>query len=381
MTSSKPCIAIYVQHYLTVSMTFIYRQMACLQDQYNIIVLTTNTDNLELFPHHSIYQARKSFFARLGNKLCRVVCKQHPTISKQQHECFRQALLKHNVKLIHAHFGPAAIDILPLAKSLNIPLVVTFHGYDISSLLRNKTYVASLKNVFAYAHVVAISSEMQNKLVALGANPKKLTLNYIGTSFELFKYHVRTPIIEKVVNNETIIFSQVANFVEKKGHKYTLLAFKEFAKQHPNCILVLAGAGPLLKFSINLANKLDLSDKVIFIGRVTTPEVMNILQNSDCFLHHSVTAKNGDREGLPTSIMEAMATGLPIISTIHAGIPELVRDGIDGYLVKERDLESYTNKMQQILTFREQDTQYWLRKEFDIGINCKKLSELYRSLA
>ncbi|MGG2973685.1 glycosyltransferase [Geobacillus stearothermophilus] len=379
---SKETVAIYQQEYLTISMTFIYRQLKGLDEEFKLLVMANRLNNVDIFPWEYIYsQPKTSFKEKAINKLYRLIKSKYAALSNQQYNYYKNVLINENVKLVHAHFGPSGLEILPLVKELNIPLLVTFHGYDASMLLKNRKYVAQLGELFDYAHIITVSKNMKDKLIQYGANPSKIKVHYIGAPLQDFVFHSRKALNEKAKNNELIKFLQVSNFVEKKGHKYTIKAFKEFLKVYPNSRLILAGDGPLRNSIQNLCNELNLNNYVQFVGKVTKPEVIKLMKEADVFLHHSVTAENGDQEGIPTVLMEAMGTGLTVISTYHSGIPELIIDGYNGFLVHEKDIKGYVEKLKHVLNTDNsirKNAHNYVNKNFNIQIQNEKLADIYR---
>jgi glycosyltransferase involved in cell wall biosynthesis len=206
---------------------------------------------------------------------------------------------------------------------------------------------------------------------------------HYGIPLDDFRYVKRGSVKNKVDRNEKLTFLQLSNFIEKKGHYYTVSAFKELLNFYPNAQLVLAGDGYLRGEIKKLVNNLGLKNKVIFPGAVNHKQVTTFMNNSDVFLHHSVTSTNGDKEGIPNVIMEAMATGLPCISTVHAGIPELIKNRTNGLLVNEKDINDYVKKMKELLE-NENDYTIQARKtienDFNLEIQTQKLSGIYDRL-
>lgn len=365
-------------------MTFIYRQLKGLDGKFKLLVLANKLNNIDVFPWKYIYSKPKtSYIDKAKYKLYRIFKSKYVVLSKKQYNYYRNVLTNENVKLVHAHFGPSGLEILPLVKELGIPLLVTFHGYDASTLLQNKNYVKQLKELFDYAYIIAVSKNIRDKLIQYGADPSRLIVHYIGVPLQDFKFYRRKALNEKARNNELIYFLQVSNFVEKKGHKYTIRAFKEFIDFYPNSKLILSGDGPLRSSIEDLCNKLNLNHYVEFVGKVTKPKVINLMKKADVFLHHSVTAENGDQEGIPTAIMEAMGTGLTVVSTYHSGIPELIKDGNNGFLVFEKDIKGYVEKLKRILntdnSIRE-NAYYYVNKYFNLDTQNKKLESFYKQI-
>ncbi|MCK5368125.1 MAG: glycosyltransferase family 4 protein, partial [Cyclobacteriaceae bacterium] len=306
-----------------------------------------------------------------------------PKISYHQKKYFTKTISNNDVKLIHAHFGPSGIEILRIAKHLKIPLIVSFHGYDGSILLKFEDYKQKLKRLFGYSHVIVPSHYMLNELNERVGNLVNYSIVNYGIPLDDFRYVKRASVKNKIDRDEKLTFLQVSNFVEKKGHFYTVSAFKELLNSYPNSQLVLAGDGDLIGEIQELVNNLGLKNKVIFSGAVNHKQVSEFMRKADVFLHHSVTSTTGDKEGIPNVIMEAMATGLPCISTVHAGIPELIKDQINGLLVKEKDISGYVQKMKELLE-KENDYALQARKtvenHFNLEIQTQKLSAIYDRL-
>jgi glycosyltransferase involved in cell wall biosynthesis len=384
MTTSidnKPVVAVYTQRYLNPTMTFVYRQIKSVMNEFNPIILTPNRiQNLSLFPYENIYSKRKNISGILYRRFKKATGG-FAVLSKQQNEYFKNILIENQAGIIHAHFGPSGIEIEPLARRLNIPLLTSFHGYDASSLLNNPRYISDLKVLFKYAEIIAVSNYMAGKLISVGANPDRLNVVYYGIDVEKFPFISRISIAKKIEQNNTIKFLQISNFAEKKGHKYTILAFAELLKNYNYCKLTLTGSGEKLDDSKKLCSELGISKNVYFPGILTPDKVNDAFKEADIFLHHSITAQSGDQEGIPNVIMEAMSTGLPVISTYHAGIPELISDGVNGFLVKEKDINGYVKTMEKALDSSDElirNARQTIVQNFNIDNQTKKLCELYR---
>ncbi len=384
INSGKPAVAIFVHDYLARSMVFIDRQVRGLSSQYDILVLCANDYNKELFPFSPLVAKNKTLAERIIGRLRRILFSKYIISSRSQFHAWKHAAVAHRIRLIHAHFGPDALEILPVAKSLKIPLLVTFHGYDASRLLRNRTYCRQLKHLFEYAEIIAVSELIQSRLVGLGADPKRVHLLHIGVPSNP-KAIQRKPICEKIAAQQDVVFLQISSFVEKKGHYYTLSAFAELVKECNNCRLILAGDGPLRVKMEELAIALGISDRVSFPGWLMGDQAKwDLLERCDIFVHHSVTASDGDQEGIPTAILEAMQTGMPVITSRHAGIPELIIDGVNGYLVNERDIANYVMKMKQVISAPTAElisnAKSTIIDRFNLETQNQKLSHIYRRI-
>lgn len=342
-------IAFYTESFLTPSMTFIYRQIMALPNGWESFVLARSRNNANLFPFSNVYIAKRTISERIINKLQQKLRIGYIKLGGSASRIFKRAMVKENPSLIHAHFGPNALEILPLARQLKIPMVTTFHGFDASTLMNNPSYKDQLIGLFSYSYILTVSETMRLDLLALGAVENRVKCVYIGVPIEKIVSGERVPIVNKHQNGAPINFLQVSNFVEKKGHRYTLAAFAELLEFYPQAKLRLAGDGYLRPAMEALADELKIRHAVDFLGHKKEAEVFKLMRDADCFLHHSVTADNGDKEGIPTVLMEAMASGLLVVTTNHAGIPELVQPNISGYLVEERDVNGYISILKKVL--------------------------------
>jgi colanic acid/amylovoran biosynthesis glycosyltransferase len=380
-TSAKPAIAVYLRHYLSPSETFVYRQLQGIRDAFDPIVLTANPYNLDRFPTDPLYVARKNLVGKVYARLERVLTGRYTSLTPAQTRLYRDALRRHQIRLIHAHFGHFALDLLPLAKAEGIPMLVTFHGYDASILLRNRRYLRELPALVDYARVIMVSENMVERFAAVGIEPRRLHVHYIGVPVEDFAYIERVPIARKLERGEKIRFLQVSNFVGFKGHRYTVEAFARYAAQNSNADLVFGGDGPLRPQIEALCEKKGIGARVRFTGTVDKDEVIRLMNDSDVFLHHSVTLPSGHMEGLPTVLMEAMATGLVVVATRHSGIPELIDDGVNGMMVEERDVEGYVDRLLSLATL-DAGTGQRAREKVESLFNMKEqnrqLTEIYR---
>ena len=379
----NPIIALYLRYYLSPSETFVYRQLEGVSSRFRPVVLTANVSNLDLFPTDRVFVRGKSFFDKVVTRLGRMVTGHYSTVTKAQQEFWKTTITKNGVRLIHAHFGHFALDVLPIARSLDIPLLVTFHGFDASSLLRDKNYTRELAGLFEYANVITVSENMARRLEPFGLDRTKLDVHYIGVPVDNFEYTERRPVARKITAGEPVEFLQVSNFVEKKGHRYTVEAFARHIKKYAGARLTLAGDGPLKPRVESQCRELGIAESVRFAGRVTSVEVAELMRDADVFVHHSVTGANGDMEGLPTVLMEAMSTGLPVISTNHSGIPELIDDGVDGFLVDESDVDGYAEKLNELINANPEigkRARLKIEEKFNMTVQNVRLGDIYQKV-
>ncbi|WP_434288761.1 glycosyltransferase [Celeribacter sp. SCSIO 80788] len=230
--------------------------------------------------------------------------------------------------LILAEFGPEAIALTPLARKLGLPLFSYFRGYDASKLLRhpNKRH-AYRKCIPHWNGVFAVSQFLLDNLAAHSITHPKSAVIPSGVNTDLFQPAEKRP--------SSFLF--VGRLVEKKAPDLVLRAFLDAAGSSHQAHLTVVGDGPLLKSCQSLVAARSMQDRVTFTGALPHPEVSALMARTAVLLQHSVTARNGNTEGLPTSIQEAMASGMAVLSTRHAGIPEAVVEETNGLLVAEHD--------------------------------------------
>ncbi len=277
--------------------------------------------------------------------------------------------------IIHCQFGIASLKLIDNIKNKTIPLVIQFRGYDASRLLNKKSYVKRLQKVLNKKNYYSIfvAQSLRENLKKYSINVKNSMILHSGIDLNKFTR-------EEDIEHDDFTFLQVSSLNQKKGHEYTLKAFAKFIslQKSKTYKLVLAGDGERKAQLIHLTQQLEIQDHVEFVGFVSPQEVKVLLQNADVFVHHSITPENGDEEGIPNALMEAMAMELPVLSTYHAGISELVSEGINGYLVKEKDVESYALCMADIISWKKLKlNREVVAEEFEIGKHIAKLEAFY----
>ncbi|MCE7863192.1 MAG: glycosyltransferase [Bacteroidetes bacterium CHB5] len=253
-----------------------------------------------------------------------------------------QKIKTYEPDVLHAQFGFSAVRILPVAKMLKIPLVVSFHGMDASHMLRKQSYRNGLKKVFAYATTIVVCNPAMADVLPLTADQKRKIM-WVPYGINLKQFN---PQPRKV--NEVLRILHVGRFIEKKGVPDLIRAFSKLKNQQ-TIQLELVGTGPEEKLCKQLVREMRLEQRVIFHGWKSSEEVKNLMQQADVFVLNSRVATNGDSEGLPVGILEAMSMALPVVSTKHAGIPHEVDHGVTGLLVEECDTEGLTAAISALL--------------------------------
>jgi glycosyltransferase involved in cell wall biosynthesis len=178
-------------------------------------------------------------------------------------------------------------------------------------------------------------------------------------------------------------FLQASRLVQKKGIATTLHAFTNFLQQYPRATLTIAGEGPMMAELKELTRRLKIADRVVLPGFVAPEKLREIYYASHIFLHPSETGSDGNQEGIPNSMLEAMATGLPVFATKHGGIPEAIESGVSGILVPERDHEALCDALiksvqdRQLLARLARDGANVVAEKFDQRKQIQRLEEIY----
>lgn len=268
-----------------------------------------------------------------------------------------RALRETEASLVHVHFGTDAVRIWPSVRKLGLPMLITLHGYDITIYrewweagkggLLMRSYPRQLLRMAKNPAVrfVAVSQAIMARAVEYGIPPGKITVCYIGVDIKRFKPS-GLPINQRP---NRILF--VGRMVEKKAPLMMMHAFEAVRRSVPNAQLVMIGDGPLLSKSKQLAS--ELGTPVEFLGACNPDQVLDQLQCARVFCLPSVTAANGDSEGLPIAILEAQACGLPVVTSAPGGAGEVIIDGLNGFSFAPNDLNALCKALCDILCGKE----------------------------
>ena len=252
-------------------------------------------------------------------------------------------LAAQGVDAILAEFGTEAVRLAPVANAAGLPIFAYFRGADASSYLSRGARIAAYRRMMPrLAGVFSVSRFLLDRLESHVIRHPHAQVVPSGVDVARFQPGKKQP--------ES--FLAVGRFIEKKRPATTVRAFCTAARGHPEARLEMIGDGPLLEPCRKLAAELGMADRVTFHGRQPHDVVAARLADCAVFLQHSVTGPDGDTEGLPTAIQEAMAAGMMVIATRHAGIPEAVTEGETGLLVAEGDEAAYTAQIAETLAGR-----------------------------
>ncbi len=243
------------------------------------------------------------------------------------------SLFNKEFDIIHVHFGYNTYPGISLKSSgvFNGKLVTSFHGNDLSKYTFNKDnpYKQLIKWGDSF---LPVSNYLSDRLIKLGFPKDKIKVHRVGIDFQKFKYKKRS-------NNIKIKLLSIGRLIEKKGFEIAIRSISELISENRdiNITYNIVGSGELKAKLDTIIKDNGMHKHIKILGDKTHHEVMELLYESDIFLSPSIVAEDGDIEGIPTVLMEAMSTGLPVISTFHSGIPELIKNNTDGLLCGEKD--------------------------------------------
>ncbi len=376
-------ILVFVREFAAPTLTFVYNEIQAMSTRHDVLVMTTERTNEDRFPFPNVQVVPLHENRFIAKQIRRFQDDNWGLAFKSSRirRAISDAVRRFEPDLIHVHFGGQGWIFLSNWPEGNIPVVLSFHGYDASMKLRSARYRNQCRSVLNRRDVtpIFVSLNMASRMEeAIGPIPDHEIL-YYGTDLDFFK---RTTPASK--RDQYTHFLQVSSFTAKKGHTYTIQAFARFIAQLPEdkpAYLTLAGDGPTLQACKSLVALLGLDHLVEFRGLVTPLESKELMESAQVFVHHSVTPEDsGDQEGIPNAIMEAMAMELPIVSTFHSGIPELVENEVNGILIKERDIESYTSALHRIADWQlQQQNREKVQSLFSKKGHLDKLDEIYKS--
>ncbi|WP_246100791.1 glycosyltransferase [Palleronia caenipelagi] len=256
-------------------------------------------------------------------------------------QALRTFLKEHRPDVVLGEFGTDTLAFYDVPVEMGLPVFTYFRGKDASTALRRPARVRGYATMLPrLSGIIAVSQFLVDNLAASGLT------------------HANTHVLPSGVDTARFLPGEkrpghcvaVGRMVEKKAPLLTLRAFAEATRDRPDAHLTMVGDGPLLPELEALARELGAADRITLPGALPHDEVRAALAGAELFLQHSVTAANGDTEGLPSAIQEAMATGCVVVSTRHAGIPEAVIEDETGYLVEEHDADGFRDRIAKALS-------------------------------
>jgi colanic acid/amylovoran biosynthesis glycosyltransferase len=369
----KPAVLIFRNELLPRSETFVEAQARALRSfQPRFAGVHAARKSMTLPSSPILVDATSSFVGKLRRRLF-----WHASIAPK----FNRELKEIAPCLLHAHFARDGAAALPISRLLAIPLVVTLHGYDVTSSdswlarsIEGRVYLRRRELLWGRTTAfLCVSRFIRDKAIEKGFPQQKLIVHYTGIDTSLFGGAPRER------DRDLIVF--VGRLVEKKGCRYLLDALAIVRSQHPAVRLAIIGAGPLERELRERCRSENLPCE--FLGVLSPSEVMEQLARARAFCVPSVTALNGDSEGLGMVFAEAQAMGTPVASFSHGGIPEVVLHGETGLLASERDSSALAANLLRLLVDDRLWAQLsargpgWVREAFDLGRQTGHLEKIY----
>ena len=285
--------------------------------------------------------------------------------------------------LLHAHFGWSGVRLLLLKAFWGVPLVTTFGGRDAGVQLTEPESAPLYELLLAASdRLICVSDHLRGTLVAGGADPARTSVIHRGTDLRRFAVQDR-PVRAAAAPLELLMIGRV---VAKKGHRDAIAALALLRDRGVAAALTIVGEGQEQVGLEAEAAARGLGAQVRFLPSTDQAGLLDHLRRSDAFVHCSVMAEDGDVEGVPNVVVEAAATGLPVVGTLHGGIPEVVEDATTGFLVPEHDPEALSvalgrlaaNPGLRIDLGRAAAAR--MRRDFDLGEQVARYGVLYREL-
>jgi colanic acid/amylovoran biosynthesis glycosyltransferase len=332
---AMPVVASYCTTFLKPEMLHIYRQVTGLR-RFETFVMTKERVHADRFPFEAIEllpRPRINFLSRFHKKYIR---RMEPVFYRGEYDQLSGTLARRHADLLHVYFGHTGVHLLPFIRNWGGPALVSFHGMVIMPRPDEPGYDARLRDLLqTLPMVLARSESLAARLVSLGCDPEKIRINRTAIPLDAFPFQERS-----IPKDNAWKLAQASRLIEKKGIDDSLRAFAKFRATHPAAMFTIAGEGPMRDRLDALSRDLEISDAVTFAGFQSQDQLRSLYEVSHIFLHPSRTTDGLDQEGVPNSMLEAMASGLPVIATQHGGIPEAVEDGVSGLLAPESDPEA-----------------------------------------
>jgi len=325
-------VASYCATFLKPEMLHIYRQITSLR-RVRPVVIAQKRENADRFPFQNIRVVKKPALHFLRRTWFKQIADRPWQISPAEVRATERALTESNAELLHVYFGHIAMLLRPLIRQWQKPSLVSFHGADVLVDMQKPAYRRATEEMLSLVRRVLVRSDsLRQAVIDLGCAPEKIEIQRAGIPLADFPFRERS-----IPGDGRWRLLQAGRLIEKKGLKTTLRAFARFQKEFPAARLTIAGEGPQLEELQSLARELQIDGAVDFAGFVSQEELRELLYSSHIFLHPSETGRDGNQEGVPNSMLEAMASGLPVFATRHGGIPEVVENNVSGILANERD--------------------------------------------
>lgn len=376
-------VAHSVRSYLFRTGSWIFAQISHLK-RYQSLVITTRKRNLDIFPVKEIYSLSDL------HSFNRFFQRQYAKWTNFYYPFFFKVLKKKRVSLLHSHFGNRGYFDLALKQKLRIPQVTTFYGHDVSMLAQEERWRKRFGMLFEQCDLIlAEGNYMKTSLLELGCPDAKVRVQHLGIDPEQIPFIPR-----KLSNHQHVKILIAGTFREKKGITYALKAFAKLTAKYKNIEVTLIGDAGRSQREIDYKKEITtiistrkIQDKVNYLGFLPYPAFIEEAKNNHIFLSPSIHPSDGETEGgAPVALIEMSAYGMPIVSTFHCDIPEVVVDGKSGFLVQEKDTNGLAERLEHLINHPElwesmgKAGRRHIEEEFNIVKQAAKLEAIYDSL-
>lgn len=325
-------ILILCDKFLPVSEHFIYNQIKCLND-HRLFLFTRKSMNRNLYDNE--FLTEKKWYSNPVLRLRYKLKGKNNPYPKFIQNLLSRFIIKNKIDLIYIHYGTTATQYLDVLKELSMPVVCAFHGFDASRKLNHVNYknaIVSLSNVFFKSTVP--SDYLLNKLIDIGFPKNKILKIPYGADIDKID---QIEVKKANVNPDKLTIIHAGRLVAKKGVPDLVKSFIKVAETNSRIYLKIIGGGEEESLVKEIVEASDFRSRIELTGPLSHEKLIEEVKGADIFVLNSRETNNGETEGLPNSIMEAMACDTAVISTVHSGIPELITNGVNGLLVEPKN--------------------------------------------
>jgi colanic acid/amylovoran biosynthesis glycosyltransferase len=349
MVKDRPVVAHSLHSFLPTTCSWIYTLLVNLK-KFEPIVITKFKWNLQNFPFDAVYSFDD--FSKVKQLAQRVLRR----VRRVSYLPFEYKVLKNKeAKLLHSHFGDLGYKNLELRQSLKIPHVVSFYGYDFGLAFKeSRLWEKRFERLFSEGDLfLAEGNYSRKRLVELGCPQDKIAVQHLGIDLNKVLFQPR-----KIGSDGVIKILIASSFLEKKGIPVALEAIGKINKKYNNIRVCIIGDSPQInpqgieekKKILYTLRRFNLGERTALLGYQPHAILLKEAYKAHIFIAPSIHARDGDCEGgAPVAIIEMSASGMPVISTYHCDIPEVVLDGESGFLVRERDPETIAEHLEYLI--------------------------------